>query len=160
MLNFDGYINNENLKSELSHYFFHVKYFSECSGASFYGKILSFCIQKNHLLSRYITWENKEIGKRQSIPLTTNWIRLSCCSPSPSHSSSTGEGLTAADHGDSDLSGVDRSNVVASAGQTEDRIGSNSPASSRGLPQVWQGKQRGAPQFGSTLCFSDQQKDI
>ena len=34
--------------------------------------------------------------------------------PGLSHSSSTGEGLTAADHGDSDLSGVDRSNVVAS----------------------------------------------
>ena len=43
----------------------------------------------------------------------------------PSLSYSTGEGLTAADHGDSDLSGVDRSNVVVLAGQTEDRIGSN-----------------------------------
>ena len=32
--------------------------------------------------------------------------------PGPSHSSSTGEGFRAADRGDSDLSGVDRSNVV------------------------------------------------
>ena len=78
--------------------------------------------------------------------------------PSPSLSSSTGEGLTAADHGDSDLSGVDRSNVVASAGQTEDRIGSNPSASSSGLPQVSQGEQRGAPQLGSTLRFSDQRE--
>ena len=77
--------------------------------------------------------------------------------PSPSHSSSTGEGLTAADHGNSDLSRVNRGNVVASAGQTEDRIGSNPSASSSGLPQVWQGEQRGAPQLGSTLHFSDQQ---
>ena len=35
--------------------------------------------------------------------------------PGPSLSSSTGEGLTAADHGDSDLSRVDRINVVISA---------------------------------------------
>ena len=49
--------------------------------------------------------------------------------PGPSLSSSTGEGLTAADHGDSDPSGVDRSNVVASAGQTEDINGSNLSAS-------------------------------
>ncbi len=35
--------------------------------------------------------------------------------PGPSHSSSTGEGLTAADHGGSDLSGEERSNVVGSA---------------------------------------------
>ena len=34
--------------------------------------------------------------------------------PGPSLSSSTGEGLTAADHGDSDLYRVDRSNVVVS----------------------------------------------
>ena len=57
--------------------------------------------------------------------------------PGPSHSSSTGEGLTVADHGDSDLSRVDRSNMVASAGQTEDRIGSNLSASSSGLPPLY-----------------------
>ena len=74
--------------------------------------------------------------------------------PGPSLSSSTGEGLTAADHGDSDLSGVDRSNVVVSAGQTEDKIGSNLSVSSSGLPQVSQGEQRGTPQLGSTLRFS------
>ena len=48
--------------------------------------------------------------------------------------------------------------MVASAGQTEDRIGSNLSASCSGLPQVSQGEQRGAPQLGSTLRFSDQQK--
>ena len=78
--------------------------------------------------------------------------------PGPPHSSSTGGGSTAAGHGDSDLSGVDRSNVVASAGQTEDKIGSNLSASSSRLPQVSQGEQRGAPQLGSTLRFSDQRK--
>ena len=78
--------------------------------------------------------------------------------PCPSHSSSTGEGFTAADHGNSDLSRVDRSNVVASAGQTEDRNGSNPSASSSRLPQVLQGEYRGAPQLGSTLRFSDQWK--
>ena len=67
--------------------------------------------------------------------------------PGPFYSSGTEKGLTAADHSDSDLSGVDGSNVVASAGQTEDRIGSNWSASGRGLPQVWQGKHRGAPQL-------------
>ena len=45
---------------------------------------------------------------------------------------------------------------MASAGQTEDRNGSNPSASSSGLPQVSQGEQRGAPQLGSTLCLSDQ----
>ena len=57
--------------------------------------------------------------------------------PGPSHSSSTGEGLTAADHGDSGLPRVDRSNVVASAGQTKDRNGSDLSACGSRLPQVW-----------------------
>ena len=73
--------------------------------------------------------------------------------PSPSLSSSTGEGLTAADHGDSDLSRVDRSNVVASADQTGDRNGSNPSASGSGLPQVSQGEYGGSPQFGSAVHF-------
>ena len=59
--------------------------------------------------------------------------------PGPSHSSGSGEGSGTADHGDSDLSGVERSNVVASVGRTEIRIGSNLSASIRGLPQVSQG---------------------
>ena len=45
--------------------------------------------------------------------------------PSPSHSSSTGEGSTATDLGNYELSGVDKSNVVASVDQGEDRIGSS-----------------------------------
>ena len=46
--------------------------------------------------------------------------------------------------------------MVASAGRTEDRNGSNPSASSSGLPQVSQGEYRGAPQLGSTLRFSHQ----
>ena len=76
--------------------------------------------------------------------------------PSPPHSSSSGGGFRATDLFDSDLSGVDRSNVVASAGQTEDRIGSNLTASSGGFPQVSQGEYGGAPKLGSTLRFSHQ----
>ena len=56
------------------------------------------------------------------------------------------------------MSRVDRSNVVASAGRTEDRNGFNLTASSDRLPQVSQGEYGGAPQLGSTLCFSHQQE--
>ena len=42
--------------------------------------------------------------------------------PGPSHSSSIGEGSRAADSGNSDLSGVEGSNVVASVGRTEDKM--------------------------------------
>ena len=80
--------------------------------------------------------------------------------PGPSHSSSTGEGSTAADHVDSDMSGVDRSSQVALAGQTEDRNCSNPSASGSRLPLVWQGKQGGAPQLGSTLRFLVSGKDV
>ena len=74
--------------------------------------------------------------------------------PSPSLSSSTGEGLTAADHGDSDLSGVDRSNVVASVGCTENQDGSNPITMCSGLPQLSQELQlRSATQDGSTMLF-------
>ena len=76
----------------------------------------------------------------------------------PPHSSSTGGGSRAVDRGDSDLSRVDRSNVVASVGQTEDRNGSNLSASGSGLPQVSQGEYGGAPQLGSTLHFSHQRE--
>ena len=55
---------------------------------------------------------------------------------SPPHSSGTGGGSTAADQGDSDLSEVDGSNVVASVGQAEYINGSNLTASGSGLPQV------------------------
>ena len=48
---------------------------------------------------------------------------------------------------------------MASAGQTEDRNGSNPSASGSGLPQVSQGEYGGAPQHGSTLHFPYQQKD-
>ena len=78
--------------------------------------------------------------------------------PGPTHSFSTGEGFTAAYHSNSDLSGVDRSNVVASASQTEDRNGSNPFASGSRLLQVSQGEQRGAPQLESILRFLDQWK--
>ena len=45
---------------------------------------------------------------------------------------------------------------MASAGQTEDRNGSNLTASSGRLPQVSQEEYGGAPQLGSTLYFSHQ----
>ena len=48
--------------------------------------------------------------------------------------------------------------MVASAGQTEDRNGSNPSVSSGRLPQVSQGEYGGAPQLGSTLHFSHQQE--
>ena len=76
--------------------------------------------------------------------------------PGPSRSSGNGEGSRAANQGNSDMSGMERSNGIASAGQTEDIIGSNSSASHRGLPQVTQGKHRGTPQLGSTIRFSHQ----
>ena len=57
-----------------------------------------------------------------------------------------------------DLSRVDRSNVVASVGQTENRNGSNPSASSSRLPPVSQGEYGGAPKLGSTLCFSHQRE--
>ena len=38
--------------------------------------------------------------------------------------------------------------------------GSNPSASGSGLPQVSQGEQGGAPQLGSTLCFSHQRKRV
>ena len=47
---------------------------------------------------------------------------------------------------------------MASAGQTEDKNGSNLSASSGRLPQVYQGEYGGAPQIGSTICFSHKQK--
>ncbi len=47
---------------------------------------------------------------------------------------------------------------MASAGRTEDRSGSNLSTSSSRLPQVSQGEQRGAPQPGSSLCFSHQRE--
>ena len=46
----------------------------------------------------------------------------------------------------------------ASAGQTEDKNGSNPTASRGGLPQVSQMEYRGVPQFGSTLRFSHQRE--
>ena len=49
--------------------------------------------------------------------------------PGPSHSSSTRGGSKAADLGNSDLSRVEGSNMVASVGRTEDINGSNPSAS-------------------------------
>ena len=46
--------------------------------------------------------------------------------------------------------------MVALAGRTEDRNGSNQSARSSRLPQVSQGEYGGAPQLGSTLRFSHQ----
>ena len=54
--------------------------------------------------------------------------------PGAPQSSCTGGGFTAADRGNSDISGVGLSNVVASLGQTEDIICSNPAASGSGLP--------------------------
>ena len=78
--------------------------------------------------------------------------------PGTSHHNCVRDGRDPAARSDSDLSGVDRSNVVASAGQTEDRNGFNPPASSSGLPQVSQGEYAGTPQLGSTLRFSHQRE--
>ena len=72
---------------------------------------------------------------------------------SPSHSSSTEEGLTVADYGNPDLPGVDRSNMVASAGQTEDRNGSDLSASGSKLPQVWQGCKEELPNLDPLYAF-------
>ena len=47
---------------------------------------------------------------------------------------------------------------MASAGQTEDRNGSNLTVSSGGLPQVSQGEYGGAPQLESNLRFSHQRE--
>ena len=59
-----------------------------------------------------------------------------CGPPSSSHSTHTGEGSRVADRGDSDLSGEDRSNVVASIGQIQDKICSSIPAESSVTPNV------------------------
>ena len=48
--------------------------------------------------------------------------------------------------------------MVASVGQTEGE-GSNSSATSRRMPQVFQGEYGGTPQLGSTLRFPYQQED-
>ena len=56
--------------------------------------------------------------------------------PGPLHSSSTGGGSRVADQGDSDLSRVEGSNVVASVGQTQDRNGFILSASGSRLPWV------------------------
>ena len=76
----------------------------------------------------------------------------------PPHSSSIGGGPRTTDLGNSGLSGMGGSNVVASVGKTEDKNGSNPSFSSGGLPQVSQGEYGGAPQLGSTLHFSHQQE--
>ena len=67
--------------------------------------------------------------------------------PGPSQSSSSRGGLRTRDQGNSDLSRVEGSNVVASAGQTEDRNGSNLTSCSSGLRQVSQREYGGAPQL-------------
>ena len=88
------------------------------------------------------TWPGirMDTGLWQSIP----WITIGTSSlvvpPGPTHSSCTGQVYRGTDQGDSNLSGVDRSKVVASAGQTEDRNGSNPSASGSRLPQVSKGE--------------------
>ena len=75
--------------------------------------------------------------------------------PSPPYSSSSGGGFRATDRSDSDLSGVNRSNLVASAGQTEERYGSNLRPIRNRLPQVFQEEYGGggAPQLGSIYAL-------
>ena len=99
----------------------------------------AFASKGTHQLVRYMTWNNDPDAVATNA-LDYYWDPITWFFPRPSHSSSIGEGLTAADHGNSDLSRVDRSNMVASAGQTANINGSNPSARSSGLPQVSQGE--------------------
>ena len=74
--------------------------------------------------------------------------------PSPPQPSRIGGGSIAADRGNSDLSRVDRGNVVALVGYTKNKIGSNPIANSSILPQVSQREHGGTLQYRSTLHFS------
>lgn len=79
-----------------------------------------------------------------------NWFFLL----SPPHSSSSGGDLTAVYQGNSGLSVVDRSSMVASVGHTENKIGCTPSTTSSYLPQVSQGEHGGTPQNGSTIYSS------
>ena len=114
----------------------------------------AFTSEGSHQVLRYMTLGRRPQGSCNQHPRLQLGSDNLVVSPGPPHSSSTGGGSRAAGHGNFDLSGVDRSSMVASAGQTEDRNGSNPSASCSGLPQVSQGEQGGAPKLGSTLRFS------
>ena len=118
----------------------------------------AFASRGSHQIHRYITWEQ---GSSVTAIDTLDYYwdpETWLFPPVPPHSSTIGGGPRTADRGDSDLCGVGGSNLVASAGRTEDINGCNPSASSGGLLQVSQGEYRGAPQIGSTLHFSHQQE--
>ena len=78
--------------------------------------------------------------------------------PSSSTSSSSGEGSGAADQGDSDLSGEEGSEVVASTAQVEDRMPPDPTAKSSGLPSVQEGQLGRTAQDGSSVRLPHQRE--
>ena len=81
----------------------------------------AFVSRGSHQIPKYMTWEQDSRAMAINA-LDYYWDPETWLFPlGPSHSSSSRGGLRTTDQGDSDLSGVEGSNVVASAGQTKDR---------------------------------------